>query len=176
VNRPSLVFFNFVIFWILLLLLAAFQTTALFWLLKGRLHFNLAILVLVYIIIYRKTTEGLVFTFLAGYTMGLMSSMMESIAVLACLILFFSIRVFRARVYTSGPVYFAWVALGSILLFHIITLVVGSSFEPNPPVRAPVLSWILEAFLTSLVVRPAYAIFYWIDIKTNRSAEMELAG
>jgi hypothetical protein len=172
-NRTSWIVTNFAIFLILLLLAAAFQSSLLHWLIGWRATIQIVLVIFTYICLYRAPTEALVFTVLAFFGAGLLSNMLESLAIFSAICVFLALRTVRARVYSSNPVHFTWTALGAIFGFHFISWLTAEVFEPNPP-RAMVIDWILEVLLTALFVRLFYASFIWLDRKTKRLTITEL--
>ncbi len=157
----------------LLLIAASVQSSLLHWLLGWRATIQIVLVIFTYICLYRNPPEALLFTFIAFYSIGLMSNILQSVSIFAAVCVFFMLRTIRTRIYSSSPVHFTWSALASVFSFHIISWLTAEIFEPNPP-RAHVLDWILEILLTSLFVRLLYVIFIWLDRRTNRLTITEL--
>jgi hypothetical protein len=177
VNRTSWLIANFLSFMLLLMVSAGLQSSLLHWffhwMLGWRLTINFALVILVYISLYRNAPEALLFVALGCYVTGLMSVMLASINVFTGVVVFFLVRALRTRVYSSSPVYFTWTALGAIFAFHLIAWITSEAFEAHTPSPHP-LDWILEVLMTALVARVVFATCIWLDIKTKRSTAPEL--
>jgi hypothetical protein len=172
-NRPSWLAANFLIYILLVLVAASMQTSLFHWVLGWKATIQIVLLLLTYICLYREPGEALFFTVLAGYCMGLLSTMMESIAVFGAVCVFIGLRTLRTRVYSPSHVYFTWTGLGSIFSFHIITWLTGVFFETHAP-RPRVLDWVLEILMTALFARAVYVFCNWIDVKTKKVSVTEL--
>jgi hypothetical protein len=133
----------------------------------------MAICIMTYICLYRKSSEALTFVVLGSYALGLLSSMLQSVSVFGGVTLFILNSAIKKQLYNSGPVQFAWTALSNVLLYHISTWLISSLFEGQSPQFRP-LDWILELLFTALIVRMLYAFFVFIDHRTKRIEMSEL--
>lgn len=174
-NRPSQIVLNFFVFLSLFLLAASLQTSLFHWLIGEHATIQIALAIVTYICLYRNPPEALLFTILACYMMGLLTTMLQSIGIFAGVCIFLMIQAVRKQVYSSGHVHFTWTALAAIFLFHVITWMTSLIFEPIAPPFRP-LSWILEILITALFTRLLYSLFVWLDQKTKRLTISELNG
>jgi hypothetical protein len=173
VNRPSWLVANFLIFFFLVLLSSAAESSFLHWIFSWRPTIQVALVFLVYISLYRAPAEGLLFVVLSCYCMGLESVMLQSACVFSGVCVFLLLQILRARVYSSSSVYFTWTSLGAILAFHIISWLTSVFLDTRAPSPKP-LDWLLEVMLTALFVRLIYSLCLWIDQKTKRISITEL--
>ncbi|MBK9293299.1 MAG: hypothetical protein IPM57_02475 [Oligoflexia bacterium] len=174
-NRPSTIIFNFVIYMSMLLLAISLQTSLFHWLIGSRSTIQIALVIVTYICLYRSTTEALLFTFLASYCLGLISTMLQSISVFATMVIFLFTMFVKHQLYTSNTTSFSRVALANILIFHVVSWVASGLFEDTTPQLRP-LDWVLEILITALFVKILFIFFQKIDEKTKRLEFSELDG
>jgi hypothetical protein len=154
---------RFLIFILLALLVAGFQTS--FWYhLFGAMPAPLLWLTLIaYLSLYRDLSEGLISVYMISIVLSVFTSMPEGLFSLVALLLFFAGRFFRSRIFWPGPTYFMLICGVSVPSFYILHFLLSLYFETNPVWRPDVLRWLLQTLETTVVALLVFPFYQWID-------------
>lgn len=171
-NKTSLIVFNFSVFLIMLWICIALQTSLLPLMLGPRVTIQMALVLITYVCLSREPMEALLFTVISTFSLGLFSTMLESIAIFTGIFLFLALRTLKSLAYSPTPVYFVWTSLAAIFSFHFISWITIAIFDYNAPSPRP-LHWLLELLVTALFIRLLYMFFIWVDKRTKRLADPE---
>ena len=172
-NRPSWVIWNFVVFLFIFWIFAAFQSSVIHWLLGWHATPQLTIILLTFIALHRRSTEGYLFTFLACYSSGVMSTVLESVNVFAGTCIFLALTAARKQVYQGSPVHFTWSVMAAVFGYHLVMWMTNGIFDSVIP-NFFVLDVVSEVLMTALLARVFLAFFIWVDRRTKRVAVGEL--
>jgi hypothetical protein len=154
---------RFMIFLILAVLLAGFQTSFWYHLFGAIPPPILWLTVVVYFSLYRDWTEGLISSYLLSLALSVFTAMPEGLLSLLVLVIFFLGRFFRLRIFWAGPTYFMIVSGAAVPVFYIFHIVLSLYMEPNPLAKPEVLRWLGQTIETTGAAFFVFPLFQWID-------------
>lgn len=158
---------NLFLILLLTVLLSGFQTT--FWFqVFGSLPSPLLWLNLVlYLILYRKSLEGILTVYGIGLLLNPFTAMPLGYIWFTLLIAFVVMTFVKKRVFWTGSRYFFMASIGVGLTYHLSYFLISRVLESNP---AP-LNFFHRSFeivFTALASIPMYALLAWIDQVTQK--------
>ena len=158
---------NLILIFILTVLLSGFQTT--FWFqIFGSLPAPLLWLNLVlYLILYRKSLEGILTIYGIGVLLHPYTAMPLGYLWLSLLIAFVVMTFVKKRVFWTGSRYFFMASIGIGFTYHITYFFISRGFDTNPAA----LNFFHRSFeivFTALASIPTYALLAWIDQVTHK--------
>ena len=154
---------NMALVYLVLVVLALFQTTFWFQVFHPIPAPNLWLPVLVYVTIYRQVGISLLTLIILGFALITLSSKPVNLFFLSVLVVVVTTHLVRMKFFWTGSSYFLMSSLISILSYHIFSWILSVNFEVNF-LRSPRWgSWLMEFFLTPIVAPLIYSVLKKID-------------
>lgn len=164
-NRLNIL--NLTLIFLLAILLSGFQTTAWFQIF-GSLPAPLLWLNLVlYLILYRSFTEGILTIYALGLLLKPFTAMPLGVLWLTLLIVFLIMSSIKKRVFWPSSRYFFFASFGISITYHISYLILSRWLESNPATIS-FFHRFFEILFTGLTAVPMFALFSFIDKVTHK--------
>ncbi len=166
---------NLVLIILLTLFACGFQTT--FWFqLFGNIPSPLLWLNLfIYLILYRKSIEGILTIYGLCLILSPFTAMPISVLWVNLFIVFLLTTYVKKIVFWPSSKYFVIASFGVTLTFHLVYLISSRWLEINP---APISFFhrLLEVIFTTLTAIPIYSLMVWLDRVTQKETLPEGGG
>jgi len=168
--------FRFVVFAVLLLLLAGLQTS--FW------HFLFGYLtppalwlsLFIYLMINRNLVEALFSILILSYLLSVFTSMNPGLLAGLNIVLLFLVRSIKSRLFTPNSFYYATIASMGCLVFQLVELVFSQFFVSVPVVGINWVAWIIQVLMTFVVSFIIFPLYKSIDYILSDEAKEEWRG
>lgn len=165
--------FNFGLFALVTLLLAALQCSLWLQLFGWFPAPQLWITVLVFWVLYRELWESIFMMYLLAVVVATFTSLplphILVLNLLTCMTLVFG----KKRVYWSGSTFFMLATGAATLSFIIYGVALSWRYDSNTIRDWPVLGWLFTILLTMLVSLPLHRIYSWLDVLTDKEHPTE---
>lgn len=160
---------NFLVLFVMLFLVAGFQTT--FWFqLFGNVPAPLLWLnLIVYVILYRKPAPAILTIYVMGFLLLMFTAMPLKMMWITMLILFTLVYGIKSRVFWSGSGYYTIMCGFSAVAYHLIFFFSSMVIEKNPA------SFEIVDRLVQIILTPSFALpMYWVLAKFDKVTQDEL--
>lgn len=166
---------NFLVMLAVLLTVAGFQTT--FWFqIFGHVPAPLLWLnVIVYVILYRKPSQAILWIYAMGFVLLAFTSMPLKMMWFSLLVLFTLVYGVKSRVFWSGSGYYTIMCTFSAVAYHLIFMILSWVLEKNPA-SFEIIDRLVQIILTPSFAFPLYWVLAKIDKLTQDEALQESGG
>lgn len=123
---------------------------------------------LIFISIFRSSTEAMIVTALFGFALSTMTAMSDGLLLSSMYMVTIGSRLFRKRIFWSTNSYTMILCGFSAFFFHVFYWVLSLLFESTKLTSPQIVDWIAEGLLTSLFAPTLFAFFHWIDRMTGQ--------
>ena len=160
-------FLNLIFIVLIALFLSGLQTTFWFQVFGSLPAPQFWLVMILYLILFRKPTEGILTIYLVGLILNPFTGMPLGMIWATLLILFVMMSFVKKRVFWPGPQYFLIASLGLSVAYHVVYFILSRALEANP---APISFFhrFFEILFTTLVSVPLYTALAWIDHMTSK--------
>lgn len=159
------------IYILLSMLMCGFQTSFWYQVFGGMPPPLTWLTIVAYLSLYREMTEGLISVFLVSLTFTVFTAMPEGIMTIIVIVLFFTARFFRSRIFWPGTTYFMIVCAAAVPVFSISHILLSLYFEPNPLTRPDLVRWGLQICETTIAALLLFPLYEFIDSWTKESTD-----
>ncbi|MNJ94628.1 hypothetical protein D3C87_123300 [compost metagenome] len=160
---------NSILFFVILILIAGFQTTFWFQLFGNVPAPLLWINLIVYVILYRKPFPALISIYALGFVLLAFTAMPLKMMWITLLLLFTLVYGIKSRVFWSGSGYYTIMCALSAVAYHLIYFVTSMVIERNPA------SFEIVDRLVQVILTPSFAFpMYWVLSKIDKLTRDEL--
>lgn len=168
-------FFNLFAVFLIALFLSGIQTTFWFQIFGSMPAPQFWLIMILYLILFRKPFEGIMTIYLVGLILNPFTSMSLGMIWMTLFILFVSMSFVKKRVFWPGSRYFLMASFGLSIAYHLVYYFLSRWLETNP---APISFFhrFFEVIFTTLVAVPMYAVLSWVDQMTNKEILPESGG
>ena len=153
---------NFILWNVLLLVLCGAQTTWWNYVFGSSLSPALWLLVVIYLILYRRLTHVFFYVYFAGFVVSSFSAMPLGTLLPTLGILTAVLAYVKSRFFWPNTRYFVIASFSSVLFFHILLVVVSHAFESNPA-GWDALERLVQTVMTTLFAMPMYWLLRGLD-------------
>ncbi|MES2964363.1 MAG: hypothetical protein V4760_10760 [Bdellovibrionota bacterium] len=167
---------NVVLFLMVTLFLATFQTSLWFQMMGYFPGPALWVTCLIYVALFRSTLETVLFAYMTAFILATMTAMPEGLLMVTCLALALSAQVFKQRIYWSGASYSMLICGLGALFFHLFHWTASFVIGDMPVSKPQIIDWVIEALLTPLAAPILFPVYHWIDKMTNREQTSEVSA
>ena len=128
---------------------------------------------LVYFSLYRHRIESILAVYVLCAVLSGFSAMPLGLLLVAQIIIYFGIDMFKQRIFWGGASFFAPVVGAVAVIFPLLNLALSWLFDKNPVRELGLFTNILSALFTVLVSFPMYSFFGRIDTWTHKELPTE---
>jgi hypothetical protein len=175
-NTRLLNFYNYLTYFILVLLLTSLQSSLWFQVFGSIPSPQIATIIIVYWAIYRNFIEGIIFCYLIAISTVALSAVSLNIYLLLCVSLFLTAKLIKQRVYWLGATYLmltTFIVSTSLPFFHFFY---SLAFEKNPMTDLEFLDSVLSSLLTALFALPFFFFFQKLDQVTKKELPADVGA
>lgn len=172
----SLLIGNHLLFVLATLILASLQTSLWFQIFGYFPGPALWIPSLIYIALFRSTTEAIIFSYVASVALSTMTAIPEGMLMSICLGLVLTAQLFKQRIYWSGLSYVMMTCGLASLIFHVYHWAATFIIGDTPMTSPQIMDWLIEALLTPLAAPLLFHVFAWFDQLTHRDPPSEVSA
>lgn len=168
-------FFNFLLFALLMTVLCGFQTSLWYQLFGGVPAPLLWINLILYVALYRKPFVAIWVIYALGFIAASFSAMPLKMVFVTLFILFALIYAVKSRVFWSGSGYYTIMSIFTAVAYHVIYYTLSQILEPNSATLLPV-ERLVQIILTPSFAFPLYWLLARIDHWTHCEVLQESGG
>ena len=172
----GLIVLNYLLFSLLAVLLASFQSSLWLQLFGYTPPPYMWLAVVNYWVMFRRPGRALIMNYLVAYALFAMTGMPLNILFSVLLMNFAVLYFIRDRVFWAGPTHFMLACGGSAFFMPISIMISCLIFEAHPFLDFHAFAWIITALFTALAALPIYYVLVFIDRLTFQDAPKDTSS